>query len=178
MRPFRLLLSSLALSLLLAAGPLAAMGQDTTASPPPDPEAYSGELQNVKAVVDAFGRMWEEEDLETFDRIIARDDDMVVIGTDSAEFVVGYEAFREARQAQYEAFENVDFNVQQQDIKLSESGTVAWFSETFDLFTVASGKQVNLDGLRVTGVLEKRDGQWKIVQLHTSVPVPGQAAEY
>ena len=32
--------------------------------------------------------------------------------------------------------------------------------------------------LRFAGVLEKRNGNWVIVQIHASMPVEGQAVEY
>lgn len=136
------------------------------------------EYEKVKAVIDRFGRMWEDEDMEAFANIVAQDADIIIVGTDSAEVWQGYEAYRDARQRQYESFENVEFNVYDQQIRMSEGGTVAWFSETFDLVTIAQGNPVSLEGIRLTGVLEKRRGYWRIVQLHNSVPVLGQAAEY
>ncbi len=145
---------------------------------PPSPEALSEEMRAVESAVDRFGRMWEDEDMNTFDALIAHDADMVIVGTDTAEYIVGYEAFRRARQEQFDSFDNVEYNVEDRDIKLSEMGNTAWFTQRFDLFTLTEGGPVSLEDLRLTGVLEKRDGQWRIVQLHTSVPVAGQAAEY
>ena len=136
------------------------------------------EYEKVKAVIDHFGRMWEDEDMEAFANVVAQDADILIVGTDSAEVWQGYEAYRSARQRQYASFENVEFNVYDQQIRMSEDGTVAWFVETFDLVTIAQGNPVSLEGIRLTGVLEKRRGYWRIVQLHNSVPVLGQAAEY
>jgi len=102
----------------------------------------------------------------------------VVIGTDAAERIIGFEAYRESRRRQYESFENIEFDVLKRDIKLSHDGRAAWFAEEFNLFLLAQGEPISLDGLRVTGGLEKRDSVWVIVQLHYSVPVAGQAAEY
>ena len=144
----------------------------------PAPYELQGEQRAARITLDQFGRMWEDENMDTFDRLIARDADMVIIGTDEGEYVVGYEAFRRTRQQQFDAFENVEFYVKNQHIKLSKMGNVAWFTEMFDLFTLAEGSPVSLENLRLSGVMEKRGDQWKIVQLHTSVPVAGQAAEY
>ena len=59
------------------------------------------------------------------------------------------------------------------------AGTVAWFSEVLDVkVVVATGEAVELEGTRFTGVLEKRNGNWVLVQIHASVPVAGQAVEY
>lgn len=170
-----------ALLLLAASAHAQDDGPPPSEAMPPGPDdrpAMSEAEAAALNTVDAFGRMWEDEDMDTFERIIAHDDDMVVIGTDSAEYVVGYEAFKKTRQEQFDAFENVEFYVRDQDLKLSDSGSVAWFSEQFDLFTVDENGPVTLNNARLSGVMEKRDGQWKIVHLHTSVPVAGQAADY
>ena len=144
----------------------------------PAPYELQGEQRAAQIALNQFGRMWENEDMDTFDRLIAHDADMVIVGTDEGEYVVGYDAFRRSRQQQFESFENVEFYVKNQHVKLSQRGHVAWFTEMFDLFILAEGSPVSLENLRLSGVMEKRGDQWKIVQLHTSVPVAGQAAEY
>lgn len=177
----------LLLTAVLAFSP-PALAQNGSEDGPPPPDSMPTSLDGYAPsseeeaaalrTLEQFGRMWESENMNTFDRIIADDADMVVIGTDAAEFIVGFDAFRQAREKQFEAFENVEFNVNSRTLKLSESGEVAWFTEQFDLFTIAEGEPVSLEDLRLSGVMERRDGHWRIVQLHTSVPVPGRAAEY
>jgi len=61
---------------------------------------------------------------------------------------------------------------------MSSHGGVAWFSTVLDMGVSVGSEVASLRGLRTTGVLEKRDGNWVIVQLHTSVPVAGQQIEY
>ena len=133
---------------------------------------------DAEAVVERFGRMWEDEDMTTFAKIIAQDADLVVVGTDAAERIVGYEAYYDLRQKQFASFDNVEFDVRHRVVKLGADARTAWFSEEFDILMLAQGEPVSLEGLRLTGGLEKRGTDWVIVQLHTSVPVPGQAAEY
>lgn len=141
--------------------------------------AEIGQLRTeVTEVIDRFGRMWEDEDMNTFDQIVARDEDLLIIGTDAAERIVGYEAYRDSRTRQFAAFENVEFEVLNRDVKVSSSGRAAWFAEEFNLLLLSKGEPISLEGLRVTGGLEKRGADWVIVQLHYSVPVAGQAAEY
>ena len=151
---------------------------ETVEPPAPTSEQIVQARTDAEAVVDRFGRMWEDEDMTTFAEIIAQDGDLVVVGTDAAERIVGYEAYQELRRQQFASFENVEFNVRNRVIKLSANAQSAWFSEEFDILMLAQGSPVSLEGLRLTGGLEKRGDNWVIVQLHTSVPVPGQAAEY
>ena len=53
-------------------------------------------------------------------------------------------------------------------MNLSETGTVAWFSALLDDFGEWQGEPVGWEDARWTGVLEKRDGRWVIVQMHFS----------
>jgi len=55
-------------------------------------------------------------------------------------------------------------------INLSRSGDVAWWSATLDDLGEWDGKPVGARNIRWTGVLEKRDGKWVIVQMHGSLP--------
>jgi len=136
------------------------------------------EKAKVKTVVDQLEQVLETEDMELFSKIMAHDTDMVAFGTDTAEHVVGYEPLKEIIQKQNASFENTKLTVKDQVIKVNKSGNTAWFSAIVDWDVVAQGQAVNLQGSRVTGVLEKRNGNWVIVQLHVSIPVSGQAAPY
>lgn len=152
--------------------------QDTRVDSTPTTDELLRAQAEVDSVVERFGRMWEDEDMSTFSRLMAHDADLVVIGTDAAEQIVGYDEYARIRRQQFASFENVEFDVRNRVIKLGADARTAWFSEEFDLLVLANGEPVSLEGLRLTGGLEKRDSSWVIVQLHTSVPVPGQAAEY
>ncbi|MFH1765046.1 MAG: nuclear transport factor 2 family protein [Gemmatimonadota bacterium] len=132
----------------------------------------------AKAVLDLFPQAMIDEDLELMGLIIAQDPNTMVIGTDAAERWVGYEAFRASLEIQFASYEDSEIVVRDQVITVSRSGEVAWFSELMDWRLTAGGEQVALEGLRMSGVLEKRDGAWVMVQAHASVPVAGQAMEY
>ena len=136
------------------------------------------EKAQVKTVVDQLEQLFETEDMDLFSRIYAHDSDMVIFGTDAAERFVGWEAVKESFQQSFASFENTKLTVKDQVIKVHQSGEVAWFSEIMDWDLVAQGQPVTIQGTRLTGVLEKRNGNWVIVQVHASVPVAGQAAEY
>jgi hypothetical protein len=55
---------------------------------------------------------------------------------------------------------------------------VAWFSAHADWTISMQGQSMTMTGLRMTGVLERRDGRWLHAQFHLSKPVEGQAVEY
>ena len=136
------------------------------------------EKAKVKMVFEQLVQVSETKDNELLTKIYAHDPDMVNIGADSAEYVVGWEAMRDAMQKQSASFENMKISARNQVIKVHDSGKVAWVSIIWDVSLVAGGQPVSLKGVRFTGVLENRNGNWVIVQTHTSVPVSGQAAKY
>lgn len=136
------------------------------------------EKAQVKMVVDQMARAMETEDVEMISTIVAHDADMVNFGTDAAERWVGWEVLKASIEQQFAAFEEQKVSVRDQVIKVGSGGAVAWYSQIMDWSLTAGGETVNLEGMRATGVLEKRNGKWLIVQMHFSVGVAGQAAEY
>ena len=54
------------------------------------------------------------------------------------------------------------------NVTLSRSGDVAWFSCMLDDMNTWKGQPANWENTRWTGVLEKRDGRWVLVQQHFS----------
>jgi len=116
--------------------------------------------------------------LDLFLNTIAQDTDMVNFGTDAAERWVGFENLKEAVSQQFAVFDEGKVDIRDQVIKISDTGVTAWFSEITDWYLVVQGEAVSMKDCRITGILEKRDDNWVIVQFHTSLPVVGQAVEY
>jgi ketosteroid isomerase-like protein len=145
------------------------------------PEAevdIEAEKAAVKSMTDDFVTSWETEDMELFSRIFAHDDDMVIFGTDAVEHFVGWEQMKESMQNQIDAAESIQVATKDLSIKVHKSGEVAWVSLLMDLKGESMGEAFSIEGIRLTGVMENRDGNWLIVQLHASIPVEGQAIEY
>jgi hypothetical protein len=131
-----------------------------------------------KKVVNQMIQAIETEDMDLFSKIIAHDADMVNFGTDAAERWVGWDSLKESVKKQFASFEKTKLTVKDQVIKVNPSGNVAWFSEVVDWDIVAQAQPTHIEGSRITGVLEKRNGNWVIVQFHISVPVSNQAVKY
>jgi ketosteroid isomerase-like protein len=161
---------TLAMTTVLAVG----CAQPVEEEPPVDLVA---EQAAAKAVVDMWQRAWETEDMALFDRAFSHDPDMIIFGTDEAEYWVGYEMARESIEIQFGVFEDTEGSVSNQVVKVHDSGEVAWFTEMMEMGVTSGDERVNFT-VWFSGVLEKRDGTWTIVQLHASVPVSGQAVAY
>ena len=138
----------------------------------------ASETEKVKSVIDQFYQLYKTQDVDLLSRIVVHDKDMVNFGTDSAEYWVGWESLKEAFQRQWKFFKKPEITYRNQVIKISQSGTVSWYSMFLDFKVMYKGKMVNWTGARTTGVLEKRNGEWKIVQFHNSMPVLSPAAAY
>lgn len=160
----------LSLAAMLAAAILAA----GCAQQPDAPNA----IAEAKKVVDQIPTALESGNMDMFSEIMSHDSTLVMFGTDSAEYWVGYPAVEQAMKAQLAAFKNITFTVSNQKVEISPQLDAVWFSETADWSMTVNDQAVDLKGMRITGVLTKDPGGWKIVQMHFSMPVMGQAAEY
>jgi ketosteroid isomerase-like protein len=132
----------------------------------------------VGSVLDQWIQIMDTENLDLFSKLMAHDPDMVNLGTDAAERWVGYEALENSMKKQFESLEESNATSRERVITVNKSGEVAWWSEFWDWKGKAQGQPFAIEGMRLTGVLEKRNGNWVIVHVHASVPVSGQAIKY
>lgn len=128
------------------------------------------EKENVALVLENYVLASERQDLELVKDIWAGEPDIVVFGTGSNEKLVGWDAIRDAFKRQFNASQETYIAVSDQKININDTGNTAWFSEIINYNYVYHGEARKYEGLRFTGVLEKRDGDWKIVQSHMSIP--------
>jgi len=110
----------------------------------------------------------KEKDLKLLYSAIANDTAYLEVHPNDR-VVKGFEEFRKS-----EAFwMNPDFNairyqIRDLQINISKSGDVAWWYGMLDDINEWKGQPANWENTRWTGVLEKRDGKWIIVQMHFS----------
>jgi SnoaL-like domain len=69
-----------------------------------------------------------------------------------------------------ERFKHVNFETWDMKINLSIDGSVAWFFTMLNDYNEWEGKSVNWENTRWTGILEKKQGKWRMMQMHFSVP--------
>jgi ketosteroid isomerase-like protein len=112
----------------------------------------------------------ENQDFELTEEIWAPNPDIILYGTDSDERLMGWTNIRTAIKDQFSQITDTYISASDQFIKLNCTGNTAWFAETLNYNFVYKGEAKSYEGLRFTGVLEKMNGEWKIVQAHLSVP--------
>jgi hypothetical protein len=136
------------------------------------------EAKIAQTVVDDFWRAIGTQDIELLSRVVANDDEMIVFGTDAAERWIGSSAFLSAEEQMMRGFDVESLDRREETFQIHSHGGVAWFSTVFDIDIIVGGEPAILEGLRTTGILEKQNEDWLIVQVHTSVPIAGQQVEY
>ncbi len=157
----------LGLYILIAAAALTAC--DSGAEKCPEIDLVK-EMSEIRSILEQYELAREREDFATVENIWANSDNIVLFGTEGDEQLVGIEAINNAITKQFDEFENTLINISDQKIHINKSGNTAWFSEVLDYNFIYLGEDMTFEGIRFTGVLEKIDGKWKMVQGHLSVP--------
>ncbi len=108
----------------------------------------------------------DAERAAVFEEVVSREHDGLVIGTAPEEWVEG----RDAMKARY-GMEGVRLEAGH-DLVGYEQGSVGWVADR-PRFVLPDGSTIDT---RMTAVLLKEDGQWRLVQGHFSVAVPDEEA--
>jgi uncharacterized protein (TIGR02246 family) len=126
----------------------------------------------VKAVLDRYIQAFQTRNREGVAEVYAHDEDLVVFGSNPLDRRVGWKMTEAYIDKYFASVDRIEIGLNDQRIKVHRSGEAAWFSEVLYWKEVEKAKTFAIDSLRITGVLERRDGRWVIVQLHASGPEP------
>lgn len=138
---------------------------------------FDKELSDIRSVLEQYELARESEDFSTVEQIWASDDDIVLFGTEGDEQLVGFSEIRKAMSRQFDEVENTLINISDQKIKISKDGNMAWFSEVLDYNFIYQGEYMSFEGIRFTGVMQKLEDKWQLVQAHLSVPYEAELEE-
>jgi len=138
---------------------------------------FDKELSDIRSVLEQYELARESEDFSTVEQIWASNEDIVLFGTEGDEQLVGFASIKKAMSRQFDEVENTLINISDQKIRISKDGNTAWFSEVLDYNFIYLGEDMAFEGIRFTGVMEKCDGKWKLVQGHLSVPFDAELEE-
>jgi ketosteroid isomerase-like protein len=126
------------------------------------------EYEISKIIHDAFG--WAlTKNRALFESIFAKDTDFFTYYPDSKSTVTGWNQFEKFLDRWMDQ-RNIakEFDIRSLRIVVSRSREVAWFSAIVDDEGEFDGEPWGARDIRWTGVLEKREGSWKICQQHMS----------
>ncbi len=126
------------------------------------------ELKEISQVIDSCIGWFKTKDFELLFKTIAHDPDYLSVHP-SSRVVRGFEQFMKNSDIYKDPeFQYVRHEINNLTINLSKSGTVAWFFCILNDINTWKGQPANWENARWTGVLEKREGGWVIVQQHFS----------
>jgi len=160
-------IAALTIALLLAAGSAQAQGKGNVAA----------EKAAVEKTVRASIGWALTKDRPLLESVMAHDPELFIFNPDSKsvvgwdEFVKGFDFWMDPR------FKATVFDLRDLRIGLSRGGDVAWFSGILDDLAEWEGRPVGWKDTRWTGVLEKCDGKWVILQMHFSFASDRMKAE-
>ena len=127
-----------------------------------------GDEAGVRDVVVRFVEALNQGDEETVVRLHSESDDALAIGTDPDEWFQGGAGIREAFSGQREG----GLTARIDDPVTGAEGDVGWYAAR-GVFVLQDEREI---GFRATGVCRREDGEWRILQSHTSIPVSNEEA--
>jgi len=143
------------------------------------PESQPIDLMSLKAEANKFiDSQWdwfEESSLEKAKSVFYEKG--ILVGTDKAEYYTSWEELEPSITGQL-AIQNAEVQTRRRTVFMSEDGRMVSFSEILDLSFQIGEETMTITDIRSSGVIKKMNEQWKIVQMHNSIGVDGQAVEY
>ena len=127
----------------------------------------STELKNV---VLRFYAAISSGDVAALERIMSRENDTLVIGTDPSEWWQGYATITKMYRTQLQEMGGV--TVVAGDPQAYCEGNVGWVADRAK-FKLPDGKEIPF---RLTMVVHREDSEWKIVHHHASIGVLNEEA--
>jgi hypothetical protein len=113
------------------------------------------------------------KDTVTLFNTFVPDSTLFIFSPDSASTLIGFNGIRYLADNVWmtDRFKALECNVRDLRINFSQGGDVAWYSCYLDDISEWDGQKGGWLNVRWTGVLERREGKWLIMQMHFSFPV-------
>jgi hypothetical protein len=135
---------------------------------PVAPPGSTAEQAVIEKVIRDSIRWALTKDRPLMESTIAHDDRLFIVNPDS-EITIGWDQLAKGfdfwLDPRYKATQT---EIRDMRIDMSPSGVTAWWACVLDDLGEWDGKPIGWKDTRWTGVLEKRDGKWLIVQMHFS----------
>ncbi len=126
------------------------------------------ELKEIARTIDSCIGWFENKDFDLLFSVVAHDSNYISVHP-SDRVIRGFDQFeKNAEIFKRPEFQYVRHELKDLTINMSKSGDVAWWYCILDDINTWDGQPANWENARWTGVLEKREGRWVIVQQHFS----------
>jgi ketosteroid isomerase-like protein len=128
------------------------------------------EKLEISQILDKLTTATERGNIDQIKGIWLESENDLLIGTESNEKLEGWNEIQDALKKQFRTFHETLISITDQSIWISEDGKIAWFYEELNYNFVFEDQAMEFKGIRVTGVLKKTEGKWRMVNQHLSVP--------
>jgi len=125
----------------------------------------------IKALIEGVWKEYTRKDLDACMSLYSSDPDVVAIGTGADELRIGPEELRRGLRRDFEQADNIEITTER--LRISAAGNVAWSAANIQLTATVNGDIATLQ-CRLTNVYEKRNGAWRIMLFHLSLPAAEQ----
>lgn len=126
------------------------------------------ERQKIAQVISSVIGWAKDKNLDLFFSSIAQDEDYISV-TPGKRVVKRFEDVKQNVPFWMSPdFKYVRHELKDLEIKFARCGEVAWFYCVLDDINTYKGEPASWENTRWTGVVEKRDGRWVVVQQHFS----------
>jgi ketosteroid isomerase-like protein len=150
-------LNLLAIILLLASGSVSGANDES-------------EEKAVRSALDNYTKACERCDFELLSSVFSHDRDIVLINAASPRWLVGWTTVAEVYKGLFSVSGDVKMQHTNVSVKLLASGSAAFLTCKQTVKGTAQGKAFAYEDVRMTCVLEKQQGHWRIVHGHWSLP--------
>ena len=133
------------------------------------------QLKEINAFIDKQWNFMTNSSIEEAKNTFYNE--MTLIGTEKAEYYTSWSAMKTSIEAQMQIIDP-KFEKKNRRLFISDDGTMASYTEIIDFSFSVDGSTNSVKDVRSSGVIKKIGGEWKIVQIHTSIGVEGQAVNY
>ncbi|MBN1413964.1 MAG: nuclear transport factor 2 family protein [Bacteroidales bacterium] len=128
----------------------------------------NSEKQRVETAIHNSIGWAKNKDIALLYGVIANDSNYVEVHPDG-NIVKGFQEFKKAEAFWMSPdFKAIRYDIDDLKITFSRSCDVAWFYCILDDINEWKGQPANWENTRWTGILEKRDNNWVMVQMHFS----------
>ena len=110
----------------------------------------------------------KNKELDILYGVIANDQNYIEVDPNNR-IIHGFQDFKKAEDFwMNDDFKAISYDIKDLKINFSKTGEIAWFFCMLDDINTWKGQPANWENTRWTGVLEKRNDNWTIVQMHFS----------
>ncbi len=128
------------------------------------------DTQAVRSILDKYSKACESKDYESFSSVFAHDPDIVMISTFIPDRFVGWKSVAAVFKALSSSEDILKVRHNNIQIKLFASGKAACLTCNQDAIMTYQGKPFTFEDVRMTWVLENKEGQWRVIHAHWSLP--------